>query len=223
MRILIVEDHWQLALSLKQGLQAHYLVDLAYSGAKGKFKASTQTYGLIILDLFLPDTNGIALCQYLRKSQIQTPILLLTKAQKIHYRVQSLDAGADDYLTKPFDLREIKARIRALLRRPQPLLPTILQLNKLKLDLTTHSVYYDQQLIELTRKEFFILQLLMRQPGQVVNHHALMEQVWERPYCQSTNTLAVHIYRLRKKLQQRCGVNLIQTVKGIGYRLKKLD
>ncbi|MDE1920229.1 MAG: response regulator transcription factor [Candidatus Omnitrophica bacterium] len=221
MRILVVEDEKHIAGFIKQGLQeAGYAVDVAYDGEEGYFLAGTEKYDLIVLDIMLPKMDGISVCKNLRKDKIMTPILMLTAKDFVEDKVEGLDAGAEDYLTKPFAFKEFLARIRALLRRKETLVSTKFQVADLILDLPGHKVTRAGKEIPLTAKEFQLLEYLMRYAGQVVTRTDISECVWDTHFSTTTNTIDVHIHELRRKIDEGHKTALIGTVRGRGYMIK---
>jgi DNA-binding response OmpR family regulator len=220
MRILVVEDNHRLSTSLKLNL-AHegYSVDTAYDGQEGQDLAELAPYDLIILDVLLPTKDGFEVCRDLRRRRIHTPILLLTARDGVNDRVEGLDCGADDYLVKPFAMRELLARLRALLRRQQPYQPGRLEMGSLVVDPSTHTALRAGQPIELTPKEFALLEFLLRHPNQVVTRQLIEQHIWNYDFECESNVIDVYIRRLRRKIDDSFPVKLLTTVRGIGYRL----
>lgn len=219
MKILIIEDDKAVAHSLRAGLSQDYAVDLAYNGRKGLFKALTNEYDFIILDLNLPDTSGFQVCQDLRREGLTLPILVLTGKQLPESKVVLLDAGADDYLVKPFNIGEVKARLRALLRRTCWWTESnLLHIKPLKLNLKTQTAYCHDRPLKLSKKEFLLLHFLMRHQNVPLSRLKLFEHVWEGQRGLTNNTVDVHICNLRRKLGSK-NEYMIQTVHGIGYML----
>jgi DNA-binding response OmpR family regulator len=220
MRILLIEDDQEAARLLAKGLREEgWVVDIAHSGAAGDEMASVNTYDAIILDWMLPDREGVAVCRGLRESGLQTPILVLTARDAIEDRVIGLNAGADDYLTKPFAFAELLARLHALLRRSELTRPVQLTVEDLTLDPRSHQVSRGGVPISLTPKEYAILETLMRHAGQVVSRAYLGEHVWEDERDSLMNLVDVHVSHLRRKVDQSTAIPLIHTVRGRGYRL----
>lgn len=221
MRLLIVEDEHKIAQALKRGLeQEHYAVDLAFDGEDGQASAEAEDYDLIVLDRMLPGKDGIAICRDLRKQGNHTPILMLTAKDQVRDRVQGLDAGADDYLVKPFSFEELLARIRALLRRPHEAAQTVLQVDGLSLDPANYSVMRDGKLIALSNKEFALLEYLMRNAGRVLSKDTIMSHVWDFDADILPNTVEVYIGYLRNKIDKPFDEpDLIHTRRGFGYTL----
>lgn len=219
MRILLVEDEIKLNLGIKKGLvREGYSVDSAFDGEKGLLMAEDLVYDLIILDVLLPKKNGFVICKNLRENKVNTPILLLTAKDAIEDKIEGLDNGADDYLVKPFKLEELKARIRALLRRPLVTVPAIIELKSLTLNSNSQLVAIDNHEIPLTLKEFRLLEYLMRNLNHVLSREQILDHVWDSSYESFTNIVDVHIKNLRRKLGKNAG--LLQTVRGVGYMLK---
>jgi heavy metal response regulator len=221
MRILIIEDEGKIAAFLKRGLKEEgYAVDVAADGEQGYFLASTEEYDLIILDLMLPGMDGISLCRKLRSEGNEVKILILSARDKVKEKVLGLNAGADDYLTKPFAFEELLARVRALLRKREAGSPTKLQVADLSMDLLTHKVMRAGREIELTAKEFSLLEYLMLNAGTVVTRTMIAEHVWDVNFDTFTNVIDVYMSYLRDKIDREFPKKLIQTVRGRGYMLK---
>lgn len=222
MRILVVEDEHRIANSIKKGLeQEKYAVDVAYTGTDGFDLASTEEYDLILLDLLLPGMDGIAICKELRAKAIHTPILMLTAKGQIQEKVEGLDSGADDYLTKPFSFEELVARIRALIRRPKHALSETLHVGDLELNTVTYAVRRDGKEINVSNKEFALLEYLMRHPKTVVTKEQIISHVWDYESDILPNTVEVYIRNLRNKIDHPFDTKpaLIQTARGFGYKL----
>lgn len=218
MRILVIEDEKQLADIIKRGLaEEGYAVDTVYDGEEGEYVAESLPYDLVVLDIILPKKDGIAVCLALRQKKVSTPILMLTCKGDIGDKVKGLDSGADDYLVKPFSFEELAARIRALLRRDSNLTSPKLQAGDLVMDTSTRQVWRGQKVIELTSKEYAILEYLMRHPNMVVTRTMVEQHVWGLELDTSSNLVDVYIRKLRRQIGDD---SLIQTVRGAGYRLK---
>jgi two-component system copper resistance phosphate regulon response regulator CusR len=224
MRILIVEDESRLADYLKKGLSENgYVVDTAKDGIEGRHLATEGDYDLVLLDVMLPGLNGFAVLKHLREHKKNTPVLMLTARDKVEDRVHGLQAGADDYLVKPFAFSELLARVQALLRRGgaqnhQDAL--VLRLADLELDLASRKAFRGGQRLELTAKEFALLTLLLRRHGQILSRTTLAEQVWDMNYDSDTNVVEVAVRRLRAKLDDPFEKRLLHTVRGMGYVLE---
>ena len=222
MKILLIEDDVHFAETVRGELQKTYIVDVSFSGKEGEYLAQLNNYSLIILDLVLPDTNGVNICKNIRKSNISVPILILTGVDELMEKVSALDSGADDYLVKPFSFRELKARIRALLRREyKTIISHILSLDNLTLDPATRQVIHLGKQIPLRRKEFDLLEYMMRNAGKVLTREMILNHVWENTYDAFTNTVDVHIKYLRDRIDKPFMTSLIQTVHGVGYKIEK--
>lgn len=221
MRVLVVEDEPRIAAFLRQGLtEEGYAVDVAEDGEQALEFAASAPYDVIILDILLPRGDGFAVCADVRRRGIRTPILMLTARGAVEDRVRGLDAGADDYLMKPFAFAELLARVRALLRRPPASLPTRLQVGDLVLDPVTRRVERGGRPIELTPREFSLLELLMRHPGQVLSRTQIAEHVWNYNFYHQSNVVDVYVRYLRKKVDEGFPVRLIHTVRGVGYKVE---
>jgi DNA-binding response OmpR family regulator len=222
MRILIVEDDHKIANAIKKGLeQESFAVDVAYNGKDGLGFAQTVEYDLIILDRMLPEVDGIKICEILRKKNIHVPVLILTAKDKINDRVEGLNAGADDYLVKPFAFEELLARIRALLRRPAKSLTNILKVNDLVMDPTKFDVKRNDKKIKLSSKEFALLEYLMRNPGRILTKDNIISHVWDYDADILPNTVEVYIGYLRNKIDKpfKNAPGLIHTIRGFGYKI----
>ncbi|OGW84811.1 MAG: DNA-binding response regulator [Omnitrophica bacterium RIFCSPLOWO2_01_FULL_45_10] len=222
MRILVIEDEKKITDFIKRGLKEEgYAVDVAYDGQEGEFLAKTNEYDLILLDLMLPKVDGLSVCKNLRASGILTPIIMLTAKSAVEDRVEGLDAGADDYLMKPFAFEELLARIRAVLRKKNTKVTNVIQVDDLTLDLVTHDVTRSGKHIELTAKEYALLEYLMRNTGSVVTRTMISEHVWDIDFDTFTNVIDVYINYLRNKIDSGFEKKLIQTIRGRGYILKE--
>jgi two-component system, OmpR family, response regulator len=217
MRVLVVEDEPKLAGLLRQGLRRRGMaVDLAATGEEALTRAAATDYDLIVLDVMLPGPDGFEVCRRLRAAEIWSPTLMLTALDGVDDRIRGLDSGADDYLAKPFSFEELLARIRALLRRGAPRRPAVLEVGDLRLDPASHRVWRAGRELSLTRREFALLETLMRQPGQVLSKFQLLEHVWDDSYENRSNVIEVYVGYLREKLDR----GAIETVRGAGYRLR---
>ena len=222
MRILVIEDESKIAAFIKRGLKEEgYAVDVAGDGEEGHYLATTMTYDLIILDLMIPKIDGISLCRKLREENNETPILILTAKDAVKDKVLGLDSGADDYLTKPFAFEELLARSRAILRKRKGQASNKLKVGELVLDLLSHEVTREGREIELTTKEFSLLEYLMRNAGTVVTRTMISEHVWDINFDSFTNVIDVYINYLRNKIDRGFKKELIHTIRGRGYVLKE--
>lgn len=222
MKILVVEDEHKIAAAIKKGLeQEKYAVDVAYTGTDGYDLASTEAYDCLLLDLLLPGMDGLTICRTLRSQNIHTPILMLTAKGQIEDKITGLDSGADDYLTKPFSFEELLARIRALSRRPKPTLTNILKIENLELNLQSYEVTRSGKIINVSSKEFSLLEYLMRHQNQVLSKDQIIAHVWDYDADILPNTIEVYIKNLRSKIDVpfKKEKPLIQTVRGFGYKL----
>jgi DNA-binding response OmpR family regulator len=223
MRILIIEDDHKIANAIKKGLeQESFAVDVEYTGKEGLGAAQTFPYDLIVLDRMLPEVDGVDICQLLREKKNHTPIIMLTAKDKIGDRVEGLNAGADDYLIKPFAFEELLARIRALLRRPKNSLENELKIGDLSLNTLTYEVSRENKKISLSAKEFSLLEYLMRNPGRIMTKDNIIAHVWDYDSDILPNTVEVYIGYLRNKIDKpfRGKPEIIKTVRGFGYKLQ---
>ncbi|HET8945112.1 MAG TPA: response regulator transcription factor [Dehalococcoidia bacterium] len=219
MKILVVEDEHRLADLLRRALEhERHTVEISYDGEDGLRRSSTGMFDLVVLDVMLPKLDGFEVCRRLRGAGVSTPVLMLTARDAVADRVQGLDAGADDYLTKPFAVAELLARVRALGRRG-PAAPEILQVCDVILDPARHSVRRAHRHIDLTRTEFALLEYLMRHPGQVLTRQQIMDHVWGYDYETMTNVVDIYVHYLRNKLEKGFKGKLIRTVRGVGYSI----
>jgi len=220
MRVLLIEDDRKAARLLSKGLQEEgFVVDVASTGEDGEEQAALNEYDVVILDWLLPGRDGLAVCRALRASGNSTPILMLTARDSVADRVSGLGTGADDYLTKPFALDELLARIQALLRRSRSVQPVVLKVADLTLDPVTRRVSRGSVVVTLTPKEYAILEVLMRNVGQVVTRTRLAERVWDEASEVLDNLVDAHVSHLRKKVDREASAPLIHTIRGVGYRL----
>jgi DNA-binding response OmpR family regulator len=225
MRLLVVEDEHKIANSIKKGLeQESFAVDTAYTGTDGYDMAASEEYDLLILDILLPGMDGISICKKLRQNNIHTPILMLTAKGQITDKVDGLNAGADDYLTKPFAFEELLARVRALVRRPKNTIGTILKVEDLNLNTITFVVERSGKNIHLSSREFSLLEYLMRHPNTILTKDQIISHVWNYDADILPNTVEVYIGYLRNKIDKPYPqkFTLIQTVRGFGYKLGKM-
>jgi DNA-binding response OmpR family regulator len=220
MRVLVVEDEDAIATFMRQGLEeAGYAVDLAADGSEALHWATIAQYDAIVLDVMLPDRDGLSVCAELRRRGIHAPVLMVTARDAIDDRVAGLDSGADDYLIKPFAFAELLARLRALLRREPVFKGALLQIADLEMDVTTRTVRRAGQPIGLTSKEYSLLEFMMRHPNQTLTRAMIAEHVWNYDFDNVTNLIDVHIFALRRKLDDPHPLKLLHTVRGVGYRL----
>ncbi len=221
MRILVVEDKRRIAAIIKRGLEEErYAVDIAYDGQEAMDWAAVAEYDLIVLDVLLPKKDGIQVCRELGAQGSKVPILMLTARDAVKDRVRGLDSGADDYLVKPFAFRELLARLRALLRRRGETKTACLQVSDLTLDTLAHRATRDGRVIELTAREYALLEFLMRHPRQVLSRTQIAEHVWDYDFFSSSNVVDVYIGYLRRKIDRGVDFNLIHTVRGSGYKIE---
>jgi len=222
MRILVVEDDKKVAGFIKKGLEEEtYAVDVAYNGEDGLHLGSEGQYDLVILDIMLPKIDGLEILSRLRDQGRDTPIILLTAMDAVDDRVAGLNKGADDYLTKPFAFSELLARVRVLLRRGKAEAKTTLQISDLTLDLVSHNVIRGGDKIELTGKEYSLLEYFMRNQEKVLTRTMIAEHVWDYTFDTFTNVIAVYINHLRKKIDKGRASKLLHTLRGVGYIMKK--
>jgi len=223
-RILVAEDDTPLDSFVAKGLQAeNYLVDVASAGDEAHAMITERGYDLIVLDLNLPGLDGLQVLRKVRSSEVAIPVLVLTSRSEVQERVRCLDAGADDYLTKPFSFAELSARVRALLRRRGPVAESILKVGDVELDRVQRKVSRAGHAIELTPKEFALLEYLMRNAGRRVTRAMIMENVWNLTFDTMTNVVDVYINYLRKKVDTAPERPLIQTIRGVGYQVGSTD
>ena len=224
MRVLIVEDNPKMSALIKQGLVEHgFCADEAHLGYEGEEMAATGTYDIIILDVMLPDRDGKDVCKNLRRRNINTPILMLTALAETNQTVEGLGAGADDYLGKPFEFEELVARIRALLRRGEATESTNLKYNGLEVDLRRRTASRDGKEINLSGKEFMLLEYFLRNPNRVLSRTQIAERVWDMNYEPTSNVIDVYVSSLRKKVDKPFNQDLIHTVVGTGYRFGVME
>jgi two-component system, OmpR family, response regulator len=221
MRILVIEDEPKMAALLRRGLSEEgYAVDVVRSGTDGIWAATENPYDAIVLDVMLPDIDGFEVCRRLRDADRWAPVVMLTARDAVRDRVAGLDAGADDYLTKPFSFGELFARLRALLRRGAAERPPVLQVGDLTLDPAEHRVARGDIEVRLTAKEFALLEYLMRRAGEVLSRTRLIEHVWDFGYDGDSNVVDVYVRYLRDKIDRPFGRSSIETIRGSGYRLR---
>jgi two-component system, OmpR family, response regulator len=222
MRVLVVEDDLKMAAAIRRGLRFEgVVVDLAGGGEDAIRMIGATDYDAVLLDVMLPDIDGFETCRRLRAQGEWVPVLMLTARDAIEDRVRGLDGGADDYLTKPFSLAELLARLRALVRRGPVERPSVLQVGDLRLDPATREVWRGEHLIELSAREFALLETFMRRPGQVLTQLQLLEAAWDLGYEQRSNVVEVYVRYLREKIDRPFGLRSLETVRGVGYRLRR--
>ena len=220
--VLVVEDEVKMAALIRRGLTEQGLtVDVSGSGEEAVLMAAATSYDAIVLDVILPGIDGFETCRRLRVKGVWTPVLMLTARGALEDRVAGLDGGADDYLTKPFSFVELLARLRALVRRGQAERPTVIEVGDLRLDPASREVWRGEEEIDLSAKEFTLLEVFMRNPGHVLSRTQLLEQAWEYDFEHRSNVIEVYIRYLRRKIDQPFGVASLETVRGAGYRLRK--
>ena len=222
MRVLIVEDELRMASLIRRGLVNEGLAaDLTGSAKEALWLAQAHDYDAVVLDVMLPDIDGFELCRRLRVAGIWVPVLMLTARDSVDDRVAGLDSGADDYLVKPFAFAELLARLRALARRGDPERPAVLKVGELRLDPATREVARGATPIDLSAKEFALLETFMRRPGEVLSRLHLLEHAWDFAYDNRSNVIDVYVRRLRRKIDEPFGKVSLETVRGVGYRLRR--
>jgi two-component system OmpR family response regulator len=221
MRALVVEDELKMAALIRRGLiEEGYAADVARTGEEALWMARATPYDAIVLDLMLPGRDGLEVCRSLRESGVWSPILMLTARDGIEDRVSGLDSGADDYLSKPFSFAELLARLRALTRRGPTERPAVIELGSLRLDPATRQTWRGETEIDLSAKEFSLLETFMRHPGEVLTRLDLLEHAWDYAYENKSNVVDVYVRYLRAKIDRPFGLDSIETVRGVGYRLR---
>jgi two-component system, OmpR family, response regulator len=222
MRVLIVEDELKMASLVRRGLtEEGHAADVATTGDEALWMAEAHPYDAIVLDVMLPGRNGFETCRALRKAGVWVPVLMLTARDAVEDRVAGLDAGADDYLTKPFSFAELLARLRALVRRGSAERPTVLTAGDLTLDPASRKAWRGKQEIHLSPKEFALLEVFMRRPGQALSRLQLLEHAWDFAYENRSNVIDVYVRYLREKVDRPFGASSLETVRGVGYRLRE--
>jgi two-component system, OmpR family, response regulator len=222
MRALVVEDELKMAALIRRGLvEEGYAADVATTGEEALWMARATPYDAIVLDVMLPGQSGLEVCRELRASGVWSPILMLTARDGFEDRVSGLDSGADDYLTKPFSFAELLARLRALARRGPSERPAVLEVGSLRLDPATRQAWRGETEIDLSAKEFALLETFMRRPGDVLTRLDLLEHAWDYGYDNKSNVVDVYIRYLREKVDRPFGLDSIETVRGVGYRLRR--
>ena len=222
MRALVVEDDVKLAALLRRGLQEEgHVADVAATGDDALWMAGATAYDVIVHDVMLAGIDGFEVCRRLRRSGVWSPVLMLTARDAVEDRVEGLDAGADDYLTKPFSFAELLARLRALGRRGPVERPPVLEVGSLRLDPATRQVWRGEHEVALSTKEFALLETFMRRPGQVLSRYDLLEHAWDYSYENRSNVVEVYVRYLREKIDRPFGERSLETIRGAGYRLRR--
>ena len=221
-RVLLVEDDVKMAAAIRRGLRAEGIVaDVATTGGDALWMARNDELDAMVLDVGLPDLDGFETCRRLRADGVWVPIIMLTARDGVEDRIRGLDGGADDYLTKPFSLAELLARLRALSRRGPVERPVLLEVGALRLDPATRQVWRGEEEIELSARQFALLELFMRRPGEVLSQSQLLDGAWDLGYEHRSNVVEVYVRYLREKIDRPFGVKSLETVRGLGYRLRK--
>jgi two-component system OmpR family response regulator len=221
-RVLVAEDHVKMASLLRRGLaEEGYAVDVVADGEEAVVRARATEYDVIVLDVMLPRLDGFEVCRRIRTGGVWSPVLMLTARDAVEDRVDGLDAGADDYLVKPFSFAELLARLRALSRRGPVERPALVEVGSLRLDPSTRRVWRGDEEIPLSAKEFALLETFMRRPGQVLGRFDLLEHAWDYAYENRSNVVDVYVRYLREKVDRPFAVSSIETVRGVGYRLRE--
>jgi len=220
-KVLIIEDEKKIASFIRKGLEAQgFVVEVSTHGDEGYLMACSRPYDALVLDIMLPGRDGLSILRNLRERKIALPVILLTARSELNERLEGLNLGADDYLTKPFHIEELIARLHAVTRRAAGTTQSILAVADLKMDLLTRKVTRGDQAIELTAREFSLLEHLMRSPGRVLTRVEICERVWDYNFDPGTNLVEVYVQRLRKKVDDDFPSKLIETIRGVGYRIK---
>jgi two-component system OmpR family response regulator len=221
-RVLLVEDDVRMAAAMRRALRgAGVVADIATKGADAMWMVRAAEYDVVVLDVMLPDFDGFEACRRLRQQRIWVPIIMVTARDAVEDRVRGLDDGADDYLTKPFSLAELLARLRAVSRRGTVERPTVVEVGDLRLDPATRQVWRRDRPIELSAREFALLEAFMSRPGQVLSQSQLLEAAWDLGYERRSNVVEVYVRYLREKIDRPFGVESLETVRGMGYRLRR--
>ena len=222
MRVLVVEDDPRMAAAIRRGLRSGGIaVEIEARGEQALLAARAGEFDAIVLDVMLPDRDGFELCRQMRAEGLWMPVIMLTARDAVEDRVRGLDEGADDYLTKPFSLSELLARLRALVRRGLAERPAVLEVGDLRLDPAAHQVWRGDEEVTLSVREFALLETFMRRPGQVFTQPQLLDAAWDLGYEQRSNVVEVYVRYLREKIDRPFGLRSIETVRGLGYRLRK--
>lgn len=221
MKVLVIEDEKKIASFVRKGLEAQgFVVETSHNGDEGFLLATTRPYDAAILDIMLPGKDGLSILRNLRDRKISLPVILLTARSELNERLEGLNLGADDYLTKPFHIEELIARIHAVTRRAAGVSQSILSVSDLTMNLLTRKVMRNGQEIDLTTREFSLLEHLMRSPGRVLTRVEICESVWDYNFDPGTNLVDVYVQRLRKKIDGDAALKLIETIRGVGYRIR---
>ena len=221
MKVLVIEDERKVASFIRKGLEAvGFVVDVSHNGNEGFLLATSHPYDAVVLDIMLPGKDGLSILRNLRDRKIALPVILLTARSELNERLEGLNLGADDYLTKPFHIEELIARLHVVTRRAAGASQSILAVADLTMNLLTRKVARGEQAIELTTREFALLESLMRSPGRVLTRVEICERVWDYNFDPGTNLVEVYIQRLRKKIDEGAPLKLIETIRGVGYRVK---
>ncbi len=224
MKILVVEDEKKIASFVRKGIEAQgFAVDVSGSGDEGFLLATTRPYDALVLDIMLPGKDGLSILRNLRQRKVPVPVILLTARSELNERLEGLNLGADDYLTKPFHIEELIARLHAVVRRAAGTSQSILAVDDLTMNLLTREVRRGQRALELTPREFLLLEHLMRSPGRVLTRIEICERVWDYNFDPGTNLVDVYVQRLRKKVDGDFPVKLIETIRGVGYRIRPVN
>lgn len=224
MRVLVVEDEVKLAGLLRRGLvEEGHVVDVVHRGDDGAWMAAEYPYDAVLLDVMLPGLDGFEVCRRMRAAGVWSPVIMLTARDAVEDRVTGLDAGADDYLAKPFAFAELLARMRALVRRGPVERPTLLEAGGLRLDPAARQVFRGDEEIVLSPREFALLEVMIRRPGQVFTREQLLDRAWDTEYERQSNVVDVYVRYLREKVDRPFGLATIETVRGVGYRLRRPD
>ena len=221
MKVLIIEDDIYLAQTVKRALEAHcYNVDTAHDGQTGSYIARTNKYNLILLDLIMPDKSGVTVCKEIRSEGVTCPILIVSTQSEIQDKVTMLNIGADDYITKPFNMEELIARVNAIVKRPYEIIEDVMTLDDLTIDTSSQKVTKNGEDVYLTRREYMLLNCLARNEGKIITRGKILEEVWDRDASPFTNTIETHVRNLRKKIESK-DRRMIHTINGRGYKMSK--
>jgi DNA-binding response OmpR family regulator len=220
-KVLVIEDEKKIASFIRKGMEARgFVVEMAHTGDEGYVLATTRPYDAVILDIMLPARDGLSILRNLRERKISVPVILLTARSELNERLEGLNLGADDYITKPFFIEELIARVHAVTRRAAGNSQSLLQVGDLTMNLLTREVRRGDARIELTPREFTLLEHLMRSPGRVLTRVQICEQVWDYHFAPGTNLVDVYVQRLRKKVDGASQPKLLETIRGVGYRIQ---